>query len=79
MGGKPGDRVGVAHVDGGESRGVSVTLDPKAKLTDKLLVALHADRGIPGTFEFDMSRFESSPDKPYFIDGMELAKAVRVR
>jgi hypothetical protein len=77
--GKPGERVGLVHVDGGESRVVDVALDPKVELTDKLLVALHADRGIVGKFEFDMGKFETSPDKPYFVEGMELATAVAVR
>lgn len=79
MDGKPGERVGLAHVDGGESRNVVVKLDPKVKLTEKVLVALHADRGIADKLEFDMDNFAASPDKPYFIDGMELAKAVVVR
>jgi hypothetical protein len=79
MDGKPGERVGVAHVDGGETADLTVQLDPKVKLTEKLLVALHADRGIEDKLEFDMAKFESSPDKPYFVDGMELATAVRVK
>lgn len=79
MDGKPGKRVGVRHVPAGESRGVTVALAPSVKLTDKLLVALHADRGVTGKFEFDMMRFESSPDKPYFVDGMELARAIQVK
>jgi hypothetical protein len=79
MDGKPGKRVGLAHVDAGVSRAIRVQLDPKVEPTEKLLVALHADRGVVGTFEFDMDRFEISPDKPYFVDGMELATAVRVR
>jgi hypothetical protein len=78
MDGKPGARVGVAHVSAGTSTGVVVQLDPKVQLTEKLIVALHADRGIRSTFEFDMKRFESSPDKPYFVDGKELAKEVPV-
>jgi hypothetical protein len=79
MDGKPGKRVGLAHVDAGESRDVTVELDTSVTLTDKVLVALHADRGVAGTFEFDMDKFDTSPDKPYFVDGMELASAVRVR
>jgi len=79
MDGKPGKRVGLAHVAAGESRDVVVELDQRVKLTEKLLVALHADRGVNGAFEFDMDRFEASPDKPYFIDGEELAKAVLAR
>jgi hypothetical protein len=79
MDGKPGARVGLAHVDGGVSTNVVVKLDPKMKLGEKVLVALHADRGIANEFEFNMDNFEASPDKPYFVDGMELAKAVVVR
>jgi hypothetical protein len=79
MDGKPGPRVGLAHVEAGETRAVTVVLDPTVDLTESLLVALHADRGVVGAFEFDMERFESSPDKPYFVDGMELAKAMRVK
>ncbi|MDO8964577.1 MAG: hypothetical protein Q7W30_08830 [Coriobacteriia bacterium] len=77
--GKPGKRVGLQAVPTGESRDVQVKLDPSIKLTDKLLVALHADRGIVGTFEFKMDNFDASPDKPYFVDGMELAMEARVK
>jgi len=78
MDGKPGTRVGVAHVAAGTSTDVVVELDPAVPLTDKLIVALHADRGTRGKFEFDMKQFESSPDKPYFVDGKELAKEIPV-
>ena len=78
MDGKPGMRAGVAHVTAGRHASVTVRLDPAVKLTDKVLVALHADRGVRDTFEFDMKRFDSSPDKPYFVNGMELAKEVPV-
>lgn len=79
MDGKPGMRVGVQAVPAGESRRVRVALDPAAKLTDKLIVALHGDRGVGGTFEFAMDQFDSSPDKPYFVGGMELAKTPSIR
>jgi hypothetical protein len=78
MDGKPGTRVGFAHVTAGTHGDVVVALDPTVPLTDKLIVALHADRGVRSKFEFDMKQFESSPDKPYFIDGKELAKEVPV-
>lgn len=77
--GKPGERVGLLHVDKGESTGIAVELKSGVELTDKLIVALHADRATPGTFDFDMEKFEASPDKPYFIDGKELAVVVSVR
>jgi hypothetical protein len=71
-GGMPGTRIGLLAVPSGESRDVEVKIDD-VKLTDKLIVALHADRGVVGTFEFSKDKFDSSPDKPYFVDGMELA------
>jgi hypothetical protein len=78
MDGKPGARVGVAHVTAGASTDVVVDLDSKATLTQKLIVALHADRGIRSSFGFDTKHFESSPDKPYFVNGLELAKEIPV-
>ena len=78
MDGKPGERVGLLHVDAGESRSLSVPLSEGAGEMGKVLVALHSDAGVRGTFEFDMDRFDASPDKPYFVDGEELATAVAV-
>jgi hypothetical protein len=78
MDGKPGDRVGLLAVPAGTSTRVTVPIQ-EVKLTDRLIVALHADRGVAGTFDFNMKAFESSPDKPYFIEGKELALEVAVR
>lgn len=75
--GKPGMRVGLKHVDKGESRNVKVTL--KDLTTPKVIVAVHADRGTKGKFDFDMMKKEMSPDRPYFVDEKELAKVVTVR
>lgn len=75
--GMPGKRIGLKSVPAGESSDVEVEIDD-VKLTDKLLVAVHADRGVTGTFEFNPEVFDSSPDKPYFVDGMELAMPVSV-
>jgi len=75
--GMPGDRIGLQAVPVGESTDIEVKIDD-VKLTDKLIVALHADRGIVGTFEFSKDKFDSSPDKPYFVDGMELAMEASV-
>jgi hypothetical protein len=76
--GMPGKRIGLQAVPAGESRDIDVKIDD-VKLTDKLIVALHADRGLVGTFEFSKDKFDSSPDKPYFVDGMELAMEVGIR
>jgi len=78
-GGKPGERVGVQAIPSGESRDVTVTLDPSVQLTDKLLVAVHADRGTAGEFDFDMMKKLDSPDQPFFVNGAEVATAARVR
>ena len=77
-GGGPGQRVGLTHVDAGVSEDLKVKLYP-LPLTDTLIVALHADLGDPGLFNFDMEDTLNSPDQPYFVDGEELAVKVRVK
>jgi hypothetical protein len=76
--GMPGKRLGVTHVDGGESGSVEVKLDKPVR-SGKLLVAVHADRGEVGKLEFDMDDKVNSPDQPFFVDGAEVAVAVTVR
>lgn len=76
--GAPGVRVGLAHIEAGESRSVPVELYP-LPLTEKLFVAVHADRGEPKVYEFDMMDKVNSPDQPFFIDGAEVAAAVKVK
>jgi hypothetical protein len=68
--------VGMTHLPAGESRAVEVGLDESVGLFGRVTVALHADRGVIGRFEFDPARFEASPDKPYFVNGSELATSV---
>jgi len=75
--GKPGMRVGLAHVDKGESSNVKVKLEDLT--TPNVIVAVHADRGTARKFDFDMMNKEMSPDRPYFVAGKELAKVVKVR
>ena len=68
--------VGLAHVPAGESRDVRVTLESAVALNQQLVVTLHADRGEPGRFEFDPATFDTSPDKPYYVDGIPVAATV---
>ena len=75
-GGMPGKRLGYTAVSKGESRNVVVKLDPEVPLTPELLAAVHVDAGVRGELEFNMDS-EYSPDKPYFIDGKEVAVAFR--
>jgi len=77
MDGEPGARVGLAQVRRGESFDVKIPLGNLT--TPKVIVAVHADRGTPGEFEFDMMNKEMSPDRPYFVNEVELAKPVTVR
>ncbi|MBE0476558.1 MAG: hypothetical protein IBX62_05620 [Coriobacteriia bacterium] len=76
--GMPGMRVGLAQVPAGTSRDVEVGIASEEPLTPRLLVALHADRGARGEFDFDMDDMAHSPDKPYFVNGEEVALAVTV-
>ncbi len=74
-----GPPVGYVQVPAGESRDIRVPLDPGVRLTQDVLVVLQADRGVPGRFEFDAARFDASPDKPYYVGGVEVSVPVRVR
>lgn len=76
-GGKPGARVGLAAVPKGDSSDVRVKLDKVG--SPKVIVAIHADRGADDEFDFDMMAKETSPDRPFFVDGKELAEFVTVR
>lgn len=76
--GMPGERIGLLQVKKGESRDLVVKLD-KAIMTPDVIVALHADRGKVGTFEFDREKFRKTPDKPYFVGFEEVATAVSVK
>jgi outer membrane murein-binding lipoprotein Lpp len=75
--GMPGDRVGFKHVSKGESLDVEVPL--KGVTSEKVIVAVHADKGTPGELDFDMMKKAESPDRPFFVDNKELAKVVAVR
>jgi hypothetical protein len=44
--------------------------------TPNVIVAVHADRGTAGTFDFDMDKAMASYDRPFFVDEMELAAVV---
>lgn len=74
--GKPGDRVGLQPIDEGESRDVSVNLE--GVTTENVIVAVHADRGEEGEFEFDKEDMDGSPDKPFFVNDEELARVVKL-
>lgn len=77
--GMPGERVGVLQIPAGATRDVVVKVDAGADLDAGLLVAVHADRGTPGTFEFDMEDKLGSPDQPFFVNGAEVATAVALQ
>ena len=74
-----GRPVGYVQVPAGTSVDVRVRLDTSVRLTEKVLVVLQADRGVPGRFEFDPARFDASPDKPYYVGGAAVSVAVIVR
>jgi len=77
-GGTLGERVGLARVDEGVTKGVKVELTAEM-LPENLIVALHADRVDAEVFEFDMMEKFDSPDQPYFVDGKEVASVIKVR
>lgn len=77
--GMPGKRIGFTHVEAGESVGTVVKLASGATLTDSVLVAVHADRGVVGQLEFDMEHKVGSPDQPFFVAGKEVATKIAIK
>ena len=75
--GMPGERVGLARIAEGQATDVKVPLSEEA--TKSVIVAVHADRGTPDQFDFDMDNKTESPDRPLFVDGMELADVVQLQ
>jgi hypothetical protein len=78
VGGAPGPRVGIQRVEAGTSTDVTVPLDSET-LPEHVIVALHADDGNEGVFDFDMMDKLGSNDHPFFVDGEEVAVRVKVR
>ncbi len=78
MQGMPGALLGYVHVSAGTSTDVSIPIDPTIRLTPKAIITLNADRGVAGRFEFDMNRFETSPDKPYYVAGSAVQTTITV-
>lgn len=79
MDGMPGTRAGLVHVPAGESANVLVDFDPEVRLTESAIVVVHADAGVANAFEYSEDRFESSPDKPYWVAGAQVQRTVWVR
>ncbi len=75
--GMPGERVGVKRVSKGESLDVKVPL--KGVTSEKVIVAVHADKGEADEFEFYMEDKLGSPDRPFFVNNKELATVVTVK
>lgn len=74
--GMPGERVGLRHISWGVSEDVPVELDGASG--KRVIVAIHADKGTPNTFDFDMDNRTASPDRPFFVNGKELATGVTI-
>jgi len=75
--GMPGERVGSQHINKGVNNDVRVAL--KGITSEKVIVAVHADKGTPGTLDFDMEKKATSPDRPFFVGGKELATVVALK
>jgi hypothetical protein len=75
--GMPGERVGLAQIAEGESTEVRVELSEAT--AQSVIVAVHADKGNPGEFDFDMEDAAESADRPLFVDRMELAEVVQLQ
>ena len=77
--GKPGMRVGIQPIPPGESADVVVELDSKENPGESVIAAVHADRGTPGQFDFDMDNMNHSADRPFFVGGHEVAVVIELQ
>lgn len=76
--GEAGKRIGFTSIPAGESREVRVKLKKGVPLTKNLLASIHIDRGKPGEFEYNMKNPDPWPDKPFFMDGMDVVTKVKI-
>jgi hypothetical protein len=78
MEGMPGALLGYAYIGAGTTTDVRVPIDPATRLTPYAIITLNADRGVRGRFEFAMSRFDASPDKPHHVAGQAVQTTITV-
>jgi hypothetical protein len=78
MEGMSGALLGYVRVPAGTSTDVKIPIDPNIRLTPRAIISLNADRGVIGKFEFDMNRFDASPDKPYYVAGRAVQTTITV-
>jgi hypothetical protein len=72
-----GRTVGLKHINAGTTTGLILELDGVE--SKGAIVSVYADRGVPGRFDFDPKAKTTSPDKPFFVNGKELAQTVALR
>jgi len=77
MDGMPGERIGLAPLSRGQATDIAVPLSEETM--GSVIVAVHADRGTPGQFDFDMENPTASADRPLFVDRRELAQVVQLQ
>jgi hypothetical protein len=77
--GGPGKVLGMTRIGATDAIGLEVDLKgPVAKRG--AFVALHADTGKPGVFEYDRSRPTTNmPDPPYLAGGAEVMKRIELQ
>ena len=75
--GVPGRQVGLQLLKRGDWK--SVTVPVTGASNRKVIVALFADKGIKGKFEYDPDKKTKSPDRPYVVDGQAVSVSVWMR
>lgn len=75
--GNPGRRVALQLLKQGAWK--SVTVPVIGASNQKVIVALLADKGVRGKFEYDLAQKTKSPDRPYVVDGTAVSVTVWMR
>lgn len=75
--GAPGRRVALQLLKQGAWK--SVTVPVAGASNQKVIIALFADKGVRGKFEYDPNQKTKSPDRPYVVDGQAVSISVWMR
>jgi hypothetical protein len=76
--GLPGRRIGLARMGAGEVQQVRVPLD-RRPTTKQLVVTAHADRGVPGRFEYETGDPLGSVDQPHRSANVIVSEQITVK
>lgn len=77
--GLPGKQIGLVSRPPGEQQSIVVPLNRTVAPGDMLVVTIHADKGLPGVFEFDHRNPFAGVDQPYVAAGVLVSRRISLK